>query len=162
MKKKTLLLLTAAMSVLVIGGCGKIIHPSPEDGYATDYAMSATEYTLFLQKQILVLNNVMFTRSLMADDVANGKYEAEKELQSAESSLDQVETLQDEITAAMPASGYETDRQDTIDLAEDARNILEDYIENLKNNDTSGIKQNAVEMRECSIAVSGNANQYYE
>ncbi len=143
-------------------GCGKIEHPTTEDGYATDYAMSATEYTLFLQKQILVLNNVLFTRSLMADDVAEGKYDAKKELESAEKSIEQVETLKDEITAAMPASGYETDRQDAIDIAEDARIVLDDYIENLKNGNSSGIMQNAEQMRECAVAVSGNANQYYE
>lgn len=159
-KRKIFVMLCFCM--LVIPGCGKITHPSTENGYATDYAMSGTEYTLFLQKQILVLDNILFTRSLMADDVAEGKYEAAKELESAEKSLVSVEAIQNEITKTMPASGYENDRQDAIDIAEDGRVILEDYIEDLKNGDTDAISQNAGKMRESAVAVSGDANQYYE
>lgn len=162
MRKNIFLLCLAAALSVYICGCGKIEHPSAEDGYATDYAMSTVEYTLFLQKQTLVLDNVLFTRSLMADDVAEGKYEAAKELESAEKSLEQVKTIQDEITVTMPASGYETDRQDAIDIAEDAKVILEDYIENLKNGNAAGIEQNAEQMRESAVAASSNANQYYE
>lgn len=160
--KRILLFILAVIIVIGSCGCGKIEHPSGEDGYATDYAMSTVEYTLFLQKQLLVLDNILFTRSLMADDVAAGKYEAAKELESAKNSLEQVQTIQNEITATMPASGYDADRQDAIDISEDAKLILEDYIENLGNNYTVGIEQNAEQMRTSAVAASSNANQYYE
>ena len=69
---------------VTFSGCTKIQSSSPEDGYNTDVAMSAVEYSIFLSKQISVLENVLTTRMAMADSVANGTYEVSKEIQSTE------------------------------------------------------------------------------
>ena len=47
---------------VTFSGCTKIQSSSPEDGYNTDVAMSAVEYSIFLSKQISVLENVLTTR----------------------------------------------------------------------------------------------------
>ena len=50
MKKLSILICLAG--TLALSGCTKIQSSSPEDGYNTEFAMSATEYSIFLSKQI--------------------------------------------------------------------------------------------------------------
>lgn len=154
--------LAAAMLLFSCGGCGKIESASVKDGYATDYAMSATEYTIFLGKQLTAAENVVFTRFLMAQDVIDGKYETEKELENAEEGLSKISSILDEVTVTMPATGYETDRQNTIDRLADAKAVLEDYVEALEENDKPGMKSEASSMKEICLTLSGEANVYYQ
>ena len=77
---RTGLFIGAILMASSFTGCEKIQSSSPEDGYNTDVAMSAVEYSIFLSKQISVLENVLTTRMAMADSVANGTYECSKEI----------------------------------------------------------------------------------
>lgn len=143
-------------------GCEKIKSSSPEDGYNTDVAMSAVEYSIFLSKQISVIENVLMTRMAMADSVADGTYECSKEAQSTMEAISKVTAAKDELTVTMPAQSLDTDRQNILDLTEDALNALNTYLDNLNNNDMEGIKSSALEMKNCMVSLSGEANAYYQ
>ena len=147
---------------VTFSGCTKIQSSSPEDGYNTDVAMSAVEYSIFLSKQISVLENVLTTRMAMADSIANGTYEVFKEIQSTEEAISKVSAAKDELTVTMPAASMDTDRQNILDLTEDSLNALNTYLSNLNNSDTEGIKSSSLEMKNCMIALSGEANTYYQ
>mgnify|MGYP000071478399 CR=1 FL=1 len=70
MKKLSILICLAG--TFALSGCTKIQSSSPEDGYNTEFAMSATEYSIFLSKQIVITENVLMTRMSMADKLAEG------------------------------------------------------------------------------------------
>lgn len=159
-KKIACLIIGSFMTIASITGCAKIESSSPEDGYNTAYAMSAVEYTIFMSKQITVAENVLFTRFSMIDSVQDGTYETSKEIQSTEESISKIESIKDEITMTMPATNYESDRQNTLDLMEDARLALEDYLAALQGNGNLDTCKEL--LKSCYLALSGEANIYYE
>lgn len=143
-------------------GCEKIQSSSPEDGYNTDVSMSAVEYSIFLSKQISVIENVLMTRMAMAESVANGTYSSSMEIKNTEEAISKVAATKDELYVTMPAQSFDTDRQTILELTEDALDVLIEYQDNLKNNNTSAIKSSGVEMKNCMLALSGEANTYYQ
>ena len=156
--------ITIPLAGIIIGcsGCAKIQSASPEDGYNTDYAMSAVEYTIFLNKQISVASNILFTRMSMAGSVADSDYEAEKEIQSTQEAISKMEAVKDEVTVTMPAASLETDRQNILDLLEDSLNALNTYQEHLQNGELDKLDNSAIELKNCFTALSGEANTYYQ
>lgn len=162
MRKELIITMAAIALCLPCSGCEKIHSASPEDGYNTDYAMSAVEYSIFLSKEISVIENALSTRMSMAQSVADGGYEASKEIQSTEEAIDKVSDAKDEITVTMPATTMEGDRQNLLDLTQDALNALETYKENLASGDKDSLEASAVELKGCFVAISGEANTYYQ
>ncbi|WP_368189048.1 hypothetical protein [Blautia sp. 1033sp1_1033st1_G9_1033SCRN_220408] len=145
-----------------VTGCEKITSSSPEDGYNTDVAMSAVEYSIFLTKQISVIENVLTTRMAMAESIAAGTDECSKEIQRTEDAISKVSAAKDEIAVTMPAQSMDTDRQNILDITEDALNVLNTYLDNLKNSDATAAKESSIEMKNCIIALTGEANAYYQ
>lgn len=134
----------------------------PEKGYATYYAMSAVEYNIFLNKQIGVMENILLTRMLMAENVMNGSYPVQSEISNVEESISKAGGIKDEVTVTMPATGYETDRQNALDLIEEARVALVDYLDTLNNGGIKDIESHITQMQACYTALGGEANSYYQ
>lgn len=151
------------ISISILGsGCEKIQSSLPEDGYNTDVAMSAVEYSIFLSKQISVIENILMTRMTMADSVANGSYNSSLEIANTEEAISKISAVKDELYVTMPAQSFDTDRQTILDLVEDALDILIEYQNNLKNSSMTAIKNSGVKMKNCMLALSGEANAYYQ
>lgn len=151
-------LCACALSAAFVSGCGKMENASPEDGYSTDFAMSAIEYSLFLNKEITAAENILFTRYLCAKDLGTDAGATEAELESASEAASKIASIIDEVTVTMPATGYEGSRQDALDLMEDAKAALEGYIDGLK----AGGPADADALQSCCLALSGEANVYYQ
>ena len=147
-----------------VSGCEPIKPTTTlEEGtYTTDTAMTAEEYSIYLSKEIAVAENVLSTRIIMAERVAAGKLEANKELDDAEESLSKVEAVVKELQITMPAQTYESDRTNTLTLLDEAKTALENYIEHLKNNDSDAISTDATDLKNSYLALAGNANAEYE
>ena len=154
----TIVLATAFCTV----GCGKMVKPDRGNGYSTQYALSAVEYTVFLSEQTAVVENVLVTRLSMANSVADGTYEASKEIENTEEALSKIESVKTEVLTTMPAQGYETDRQTMLDQIEDVRLVLENYKSSLSSESKQDLKSCAEEMKACYVALSGEANVLYE
>lgn len=163
-KQKILASMLAAYSIFIlpIGGCAKIESASPENGYSTYYAMSAVEYNLFLTKEISNLENILMTRLAMAECITDGSYEVAKEIENTEESISKTDAIVEEITVTMPATNYESDRQNALDLAEDASVALSDYLDALNSGSEENIASCASQLKACYIALSGAANSDYE
>ena len=101
MKKLSILICLAG--TLALSGCTKIQSSSPEDGYNTEFAMSATEYSIFLSKQIVIAENVLMTRMSMADKLAEGNYDISSEIENTEQSISKIQDVKDEIFVTLPA-----------------------------------------------------------
>ena len=70
--------------------------------------------------------------------------------------------IRDEIIVTMPAKEYESDRESTLNLVEDALTALEAYQDALESADETMITDAASDMEMSYIALSGEANNYYE
>lgn len=152
----------AAAAAVLLGGCGKMVKPDRENGYATSYAMSAVEYAIFMSEETAVLENVLTTRLSMANSVLNGTYEAAKEAENASEALSKIESLKTAVMTTMPAQGYESDRDALLNCIEDARLVMENYESALTDGRTSDLKSIAEEMKAAYLAASGEANVFYE
>lgn len=157
---------TALALILVMAaslvGCGKMTKPDRENGYATQYAMSAAEYTIFLSEETAVLENVLSTRMATAKNVIDGTYDPAKEIENVEEATSKIVSLQTAVLTTMPAQGYESDREALLGHVEDAKQILERYGEALASRDVTTVASLAEEMKSTYVAASGDANVFYE
>lgn len=156
--------ISAAMAVLIltvnVSGCSKI-GPFQEDGYKTEFPMSAVEYSVFLNQETAVLTNILLTRMSIGTSVTEEGYEASKEIASTEESIRKAKEVQDELTSTMPATTYSTDRQNILDLTGDIVDTLEDYKSALEEEDYDKIKSLVVTMKNCYVSLTGEANVNY-
>lgn len=158
MKKLSILICLAG--TLALSGCTKIQSSSPEDGYNTEFAMSATEYSIFLSKQIVIAENVLMTRMSMADKLAEGNYDISSEIENTEQSISKIQDVKDEIFVTLPAENMSSDREAILSILEDSLSALEDYENKLVAGETASLKTSAAEIKNCYIALSGEANIY--
>lgn len=158
---KKLIIIIMCCLALPLSGCEKIQYRSDSDEYDTQYAMSAVEYNIFLNEEIGVVENELMTRVIISREIPDD-YERSKEIQNTEESILKVKEIEERVTKTMPATNYESDRQNTIDLIEDARLALEGYREKLENGSASEIKACTEEMKNCYLALGGEANVYYQ
>lgn len=161
MRIKIISMLCISLAIF-LSGCGKIESGSIENGYATEFAMSAVEYSIFINKQISSAENILFTRMSMADNVMDGVYEISKEIENIDEAISKMDAILEETTITMPATNYETDRQSILNLMEDAKLALEDYKEVLESGSYSRLEAYANQLKACYVALSGEANVYYE
>ena len=98
----------------------------------------------------------------MAESITAGTDECSKEIQRTEDAISKVSAAKDEIAVTMPAQSMDTDRQNILDITEDALNVLKTYLDNLKNSDATAAKESSIEMKNCIIALTGEANAYYQ
>ena len=148
--------------MFLLSGCMTIGPAKSTKNYSTMTAMSAVEYTTFISKEIATVNNQLVTRLSMATSVLDGTYDPVKEKQNAEESLEKVSAVIDEVTVTMPAKTYGTDRQNTLDLMNDAKVALEEYILALDQNDVLMISTCVSDFKATCIALSGEANADYQ
>ena len=158
MKKLSILICLAG--TLALSGCTKIQSSSPEDGYNTEFAMSATEYSIFLSKQIVIAENVLMTRMSMADKLAEGNYDISSEIENTEQSISKIQDVKDEIFVTLPAENMSSDREAILSILEDSLSTLEDYENKLVAGETASLKTSVAEIKNCYIALSGEANIY--
>lgn len=154
--------LLTCVAACALSGCS-IERADPKDGYSTEYPVTALEYNLFISKEIGVVENQLITRIMAADKLFTGgipDFPTEKE--AAEESVNKVAEIRDEIIVTMPAKEYESDRESTLNLVEDALTALEAYQDALESADETMINDAASDMEMSYIALSGEANNYYE
>lgn len=159
--RRTVWVFLIAMAVVTASGCERIKPKEPGDGWSTETSMSAVEYSMFLSGEISTVDNVLMTRISMAKSVMDEAYETDKEIQNTEESISKVASVVDEITMTMPAVDYESDRQNVLDLTEDARLALVKYKEQLEAGNIKDLDSNIEELKGCMIALGGAVNQVY-
>ncbi len=162
MQKAVVSFLALLLAAVPAAGCARATVADPEDGYATDYAMGALEYSLLVTKELSVAENELSTRMIMAKSILDGSYETGKEISNTEESIKKVQEAQNVLLTTMPATTYESDRQNALDLLEDALLAMSGYETALKLGDSASVEAYAAEMRACFVAISGEANAEYE
>lgn len=162
-KKLVSIICLSTYCSLYLTGCGvKFTRADVEKGYSTMYAMSAAEYTIFMSKNVSVASNLLVTRISMADKVADGDYPASSEIQNTEECLSKMQSVIDDVTVTMPAQGYESDRENLLDLLNEAYGYIADYETAIEEKDKSKIKDLRDKMSASFAAIGGTANVAYQ
>lgn len=149
-------------AVTSITGCTKFHYADVKDGYATDYPLSPTEYTIYVSKETSAASNILYTRMAMASKVIAGSYPWEDETENAEEAVSKMQSIVDGVTTTMPPESYESDRQAFLDQLEQAKTYLEDYQSHLENRDTAAIKSDITLFESSFLSLGGDANIAYE
>ena len=154
---KAILIGLSVLSLTGLTGCTEIKPDVPEDGkYSTQTAMSAVEYSIYMNKQITVYTNQLTTRMNMAR--SNGTYE--NEVSQTEQSIKIMKDVLDEVKVTMPSKGRDDDRETVIEAMQTAINHMNSYLTDLENNqDVTGYAQI---FQTDFNALTGLANLYYE
>ena len=158
--KRAMFMVGVLSASLMLGGCEQMALSDPKNGFNTDYAMSALEYSLFTNKELTVVENELLTRISMAKEIKPGSYKRTEESENTLESIDKVQDILDELTVTRPAVNYESDRESTIRLVKNALDALNMYNEALLSG--GDVSDSAASMQACFIAITGEANVYYE
>ncbi len=96
----------------------------------------------------------------MADKLAEGNYDISSEIENTEQSISKIQDVKDEIFVTLPAENMSSDREAILSILEDSLSALEDYENKLVAGETASLKTSAAEIKNCYIALSGEANIY--
>lgn len=164
MKWKLTVLLAAATAMIInCCGCTKIGPGDPEGGYSTTYPLSAVDYNIFISKQISIASNVLMTRMEMAKSISSGEGEVDigSEIDNTDEAITKMQTIRGEVSITMPAITYETDHTTTLALIDDSVDALNSYKSALEEKDSEKVADCAEQIKNCVIALTGEANAYY-
>ena len=128
--------ITAAAAVLLLAaaaGCG--LTGGQVGRYATQMPLTASEYTIMVNKEIALVMNLLETHMSNGRNVIRGRYPASDEAGNAEHSIVMTQEAISSVDSLYPAKGYEDDRLDTLRRMENALNSLENYLETLEHGD---------------------------
>ena len=154
----------AIILLLASSGCKRVQRTFPDErtgGYTTEFAMSALEYALFIQKEIGVAQNVLFTRMVAAESIRDGKGATEGELSLVTEAVSKLDDVIQDVTYTMPAQDYETDREALLLTLGEERTVLKSYGEYLETKE-GDIEDIVSDMEACYNALTGEANTFYE
>lgn len=135
------------------------------DGFSTDSAYSASQYTMFVNKEITTVTNHLVTQMALGDKVINGSdYPVEDALKSAENSVKVLNECIENVNTMIPPTQYAEDRISVLEALESAKSTLETYCDALKQNpiDTKKIKDLIGIMEADYIHLTSLSNIYWE
>lgn len=115
-----------------------------EDGtikYNTDDEVDPMNYTIYVNKEITLMTNILSTHISNGDNVEKGKYLATDELKTVESDLDLVQEAIDSVDTLHPPTDYEDDREAILTAMVTAQDSLERYRDALNGEGAQTIKE---------------------
>ena len=161
-KKWAVLTLCLALVPGSLTGCTKFHIADPEEGYATMFSLTPTEYTIFVSKETSTAANILYTRVVMGEKVLSGSYPREDEIMNAEEAISKMQSVVDNVTTTMPPQEYESDRQSFLDQLEQAKTYLEDYKTHLEDQDTTALSTDITLLESAFLSLGGEANVAYK
>ena len=144
-----------------VPGCARVHPREIGQGYTTEYALSASEYSLFLAQEIASIENQLMTRVYMGTAVLDGEYSADQEEANTAETLQILEKIRANVEGTLPAQTYEANQKNLLEQIDIAAEEINTYYEDLKAHDRNAIKDDIDKLKECSVAVSGMANSTY-
>lgn len=133
--------------------------------YSTDVAYSASQYTMFLNKQITTVTNQLTTQMALADGVAHdSSYPIEDALSSVNSSIKILDETIDNVDTMFPPADYYEDRVNLLECMKNVKSTFETYRDELKKTpiDTKKIEELIDIMEGDYMAITAISNIYWE
>jgi len=138
-KKLTAVLIVLVLSAALIG-CDTDIGPEKDgsgDTYSTQQRNSSIEYSIYMNKQIVVFANQLNARVTAVNNMKKSYYSDEAEM--AKQSLKTLKETRDEVDVTYPSVGQDENRLTTLKAMDTTLHDFEEYIKALEaGNDVSG------------------------
>lgn len=136
-KRFALIITASIMCVTILGllcGCAQPYgQRTPNDTvYSAQFAYSDVEYTMYVDRELNPVANVISANLMLARNTANGEYPKKDALASAQSALEIIMASQKNIDVMQPAKGYEEYRTDVLQALVNIENTFETYIDILE------------------------------
>ena len=142
-------------------GCStKMNRPDPENGFSTEYPMSAAEYSIYLTQESASLTNILLTRITIGQSIMNGTENIETEITNTESALEKITYIRESLSTTMPADYYSDEYTNMVRLSKEAYDSIKEYLECLKNG--SDITSAVEKMQGCYSEIGGEPNLIYK
>lgn len=117
----------------MLSGCGSDpknyaqVQPDGTVRYDTDDAVDPMNYTLYVNKEITLITNILATHTGNGDNVIKGKYPAADESISVATDLDLVAEAIESVETMHPPTDYEDDREAILIAMLAAQDSLTNY-----------------------------------
>lgn len=109
--------------------------------YDTNDAVDPMNYTLYVNKELTVITNILSSHIANGDNVVKGKYLASDEAKTLESNLDMVQESIDSIDTLHPPTDYEDDREAILTAMLTAQDSLTRYKDALNGEGSLSIEE---------------------
>jgi hypothetical protein len=169
-KIKSFIICGLFLSTLCLTACS----PAPTDNYkkvdnsgnvveySTQDSIDPTNYTIYVNKELDLVMNILSTHISMGDNIIKGKYFAADELANVKSDLDMVAEAISSVEVLNPPTDYEDDRAAILRKMVNAQDTLNAYCEVLESGDLTNL-QDCVDLMESEyISLSGSFNVQWE
>lgn len=157
--------LSATFALSAFTACQSNQSPTPKQQYSTDVAYSASQYTMFLNKEITTVTNQLTTQMAMADGVAhNSSYPIEDAIKSVDSSIKIMDECIENVDEMFPPADYYEDRENLLECMKNTKSTLETYRDAIKSKpiDTKKIEELIKIMEGDYLAITAISNIYWE
>lgn len=160
-KTSIMLIMGIFISCLLLVGCD-IRGGDSSEGYNADIGLPAHEYNVYYSEEITTVLNQLTKRMAGAKQVCDNSITTDIEIKGTEYSISVVEECLNQIKLFNPGEYYSSDSEYAIETLETTISILEEYKENLENNDTEAIKENSKMMQAMFSNLTSSVNPIYK
>lgn len=164
-RKLVIVCLSAVFLFSALSACESNKPSKPQNQYSTDVAYSASQYTMFLNKEITTVTNQLTTQMALADGVAhNSSYPIADAQASIESSIKIMDECIENVDEVFPPADYYEDRENLLECMKNVKSTFEAYRDALKSQpiDTAKIEELIKIMEGDYMAITAISNIYWE
>lgn len=149
------------LSLVLMSGCDMDVKPfvDEKDTYSADLAVNANEYSFIIGKEITTICNQIISQQTNMMNVEPGE-DNTRLIRACEDSLNTINECRHIIQTTRPAVGYENDREGILSSIDVIKEILQEYIDGLKNSKTDFLSLSRRLNAEYSILTSYQSVYY--
>ena len=150
------------MSALCASGCSIKRGNSLNDS-APDIALPAHEFSYTLSTKLNTAISTITKRMSVAKTISYGKAtDVESEINNVANSIDTINEIINELSLLKPASGYERDLAESLNLLKSVKQTLNDYSDALNNENYEELENIISTLESQNISLMGYCNSSYK
>lgn len=149
-------LLCLLFALLLLSGCSTAHEPvSEDDGYTTDTATDALNYTTYVDKELGLVMNLLTTHLGNSRTASDSTELTDNEIQNVTETLLLISDAMDSVDTLRPPNGYEDLRLSALRRLEEAEEAIMGYQSALENSDSTAVEAAVTEMESAYVALTG-------
>ena len=138
--KRKIIVIIMLVSLFLTGCMEENTKQTEGKEYFTQFAQSPAEYTIFLDKEITEVTNILATQNLLAKSVLDKNYPKEDALDSASQALEDLQAVIFQVDGMNPPEIYEKSRVSLLNILYNCQSDLEAYKEALESDSINSKK----------------------
>lgn len=144
------------LALLLLSGCSAAHESvSEDDGYTTDTATDALNYTTYVDKELGLVMNLLATHLGNSRTALDSTELTANEMQNVTETLLFVSDAMDSVDTLRPPEGYEDLRLSALRRLEEAEEAIKGYQSALENADSAAVEAAVTGMESAYVALTG-------